>query len=104
MLQQVSCYMDIRMISWYDSSSRLRTSTINWKDTLASSIEMTAWCSGTLAPLCKAFTDCAEVCCWALTSETIFPKSDEKELLSAGIAAGKAVGVVVSVAPGSRSI
>ena len=30
------------MISWYDSNSRLRTSTINWNDTLASSMEITA--------------------------------------------------------------
>src|ERR1700759_2044251 len=82
---------------------------MSWNETLASSMEITAWCSGTLAPLCRALTLTLAVCCCALTSETIFPSNAENELLSVGAAAGSADGMpdgmaAASLLPGKRSI
>ena len=52
----------------------------------------------------QGVTDCAEACCCAFTSETILPSREEKELLSAGVAAGKSGAPPPRVVPGKRSI
>jgi len=92
------------MISWYESINLFRTSTINWNETLASSIEMTAWCSGTFCPLCRAFTLCAASNCLAFTSETIFPSIEEKSLPDAGAADGNCDGNSETSPPGNGAM
>src|SRR5204863_10069277 len=63
----------IRISSWYDSNSLLRTSTMSWNETLASSIAIIVWCRGTFSPLIKPVTASLAADCLAEISLTSLP-------------------------------